>query len=79
MTLNPVVIGGAYSPRNLRSPYAETAESLDASIHAVALNRSEIQRKCLGVPENRSERGFQTAEAALATPPSYDVLTRAGS
>jgi N6-adenosine-specific RNA methylase IME4 len=49
MTLKPVVIRGSYSPSFLRSPYAESQESLDAPIHAVGVNRSgESEHACRG-------------------------------
>jgi len=74
-----VVIGGSYSPSFLRSPYAESAESLDASIHAVARNRSGNQSTLLGAPEKRSQHDFRAAEATETAGASYLGLTRLSS
>jgi hypothetical protein len=68
-------ICGLYRPRALRSPYADSRESLAASIHAVALNRSGNQSTRIAAPENRYERAERAADAADSTARTYEWLT----
>lgn len=70
------VIPGSYSPRYLRSPYADSTESLDPPIHAVVWNRSGIQRTRLGAPDSRIVRSIQAADAADSDARTYLGLTR---
>jgi hypothetical protein len=61
---------------NLRSPYAESRESRDASIHAVTASRRGNQRQRLAVRKTRYERETNAAQAGYPTPRTDDQLTR---
>lgn len=74
-----VGICGSYNPSNLRSPYADSAGSLDASRHAVARNRSGNRSLRFGAPDSRYERMNQATQTRDSTRATYEGLTRGRS